>query len=59
VPSSRSGWVAAKVAILVAVAALLSGHALARTPRQRIAASALMLVLSLAAIGIGADLAEA
>jgi putative copper export protein len=59
VPSSRSAWVVAKVAILVAVAALLSGHALARTPRQRIAASALMLVLSLAAIAIGAYLAEA
>ena len=59
VPSSRAGLVDAKVGILIAVAALLSGHAIARTPRQRIAASLAMLLLSLAAVAIGAYLAEA
>lgn len=58
VPSSQSGLVDAKLVILIAVAALLAGHGLARSPRQRIAASALMLVLSLAAVAIGAHLAE-
>jgi putative copper export protein len=59
VPGSRAGLVDAKVGILVAVAALLAGHAIARTPRQRIAASLVMLLLSLAAVAIGAYLTEA
>jgi predicted MFS family arabinose efflux permease len=59
VPGSRAGLVDAKVGILVAVGALLGGHALARTPRQRIGASAAMLLLSLAAVAVGAYLTEA
>jgi hypothetical protein len=58
VPSSRDGLVDAKLVILIAVAALLSAHGIARTPRQRIAASVLMLVLSLTAVAIGAYLTE-
>jgi putative copper export protein len=58
VPASRSGLVDTKVAILIAVGAILGGHALARSPRQRIAASALMLLLSLTAVAIGAYLTE-
>lgn len=58
VPSSQSDLVDAKLLILIAVAALLAGHALARSPRQRMAASVLMLLLSLTAVAIGAHLAE-
>jgi putative copper export protein len=58
VPSSQSGLVDIKLLILIAVAALLAGHGLARSPRQRIAASVLMLLLSLTAVAIGAHLAE-
>jgi putative copper export protein len=58
VASSRDGLVDAKLGILIAVAALLSAHGVARTPRQRIGASVLMLVLSLAAVAIGAYLTE-
>ena len=58
VQSSRMGLVDTKLAILIAVGALLAGHGVARTPRQRIAASVLMLLLSLAAVAIGAYLTE-
>jgi putative copper export protein len=58
VPGSRTGLVDTKVAILIAVGVLLAGHGFARSPRQRIAASAAMLVLSLAAVAIGAYLTE-
>jgi hypothetical protein len=47
-----------KEALLVAIVVLLAGHAAVRGTRARIAASALMLALTLAAFLAGAWLAE-
>ncbi len=56
--SAHPGVIDVKEALLVAIVALLAGHAAVRGRRARIAASALMLVLTLAAILAGAWLAE-
>ncbi len=55
---THAGVVDLKTGILIAMVALLGGHAAARGTRARIAASALMLGLTLAAILAGAWLAE-
>jgi FtsH-binding integral membrane protein len=56
--TTHSGVVDLKTGILIAMVALLGGHAAVRGARARIAASVLMLVLTLAAILAGAWLAE-
>jgi putative copper export protein len=58
VPSSQRYLVDIKLGIVIAVGVLLGGHGVARNPRQRMAASLLMLLLSLTAVAIGAHLAE-
>ncbi len=58
VPASHRGWVDLKVAMLVAIVALLAGHGIVRTARLRIAISALMLLFSLTALFAGVHLAE-
>jgi len=58
VPTSQRSWVSLKVALLVAIVALLASHGAVRTARLRIAASVLMLVLSLATVYAGAHLTE-
>jgi hypothetical protein len=55
---TQSGVVDLKTGILIAIVALLGGHAAVRGARARIAASVLMLLLTLAAILAGAWLAE-
>jgi hypothetical protein len=55
---THSGVVDLKTGILIAIVALLGGHAAVRGARARIAASVLMLLLTLAAILAGAWLAE-
>lgn len=55
---AHSGVVDLKTGILIAIVALLAGHAAVRGARARIAASALMLGLTLAAVLAGAWLAE-
>jgi hypothetical protein len=56
--SAHPGVVDLKEALLVAIVVLLAGHAAVRGTRARIAASALMLALTLAAFLAGAWLAE-
>jgi hypothetical protein len=56
--SAHPGVIDLKEALLVAIVALLAGHAAVRGRRARIAASALMLTLTLAAVLAGAWLAE-
>jgi hypothetical protein len=56
---AHSGVVGLKEGLLVAIVVLLSGHAYVRGRSARIAASALMLVLTLTAILAGAWLAQA
>jgi hypothetical protein len=56
--AAHPGVVDLKEALLVAIVALLAGHAAVRGRRARIAASALMLALTLAAVLAGAWLAE-
>jgi len=58
VRASHRGWVDLKVAMLVAIVALLAGHGIVRTARLRIAISALMLLFSLTALFAGVHLAE-
>lgn len=55
---AHPGVVGLKEALLVAIVVLLSGHAYVRGRNARIAASALMLVLTLAAILAGAWLTQ-
>ncbi len=56
--SAHPGVIDLKEALLVAIVALLAGHAAVRGRRARIAASVLMLSLTLAAVLAGAWLAE-
>jgi len=56
--SAHPGVIDLKEALLVAIVALLAGHAAVRGRRARIAASALMLTLTLAAVLAGAWLAQ-
>jgi hypothetical protein len=56
--SAHPGVVTLKEALLVAIVVLLAGHAAVRGRAARIAASALMLALTLAAVLAGAWLAE-
>jgi hypothetical protein len=56
--SSHPGVIDLKEALLVLIVALLAAHAAVRGRRARIAASALMLTLTLAAMLAGAWLAE-
>jgi hypothetical protein len=55
---AHPGVIGLKEGLLVAIVVLLSGHAYVRGRNARIAASALMLVLTLAAILAGAWLAQ-
>ena len=55
---AHPGVVGLKEALLIAIVVLLGGHAYVRGRNARIAASALMLALTLAAILAGAWLAE-
>ncbi len=59
VPESRDNLVAAKQLIWVAIVALMALHGVSAVRRRRMATSVLMLVLSLAAVFIGARLTEA
>lgn len=56
--SAHPGVIDLKEALLVAIVALVAGHAAVRGRRARIAASALMLTLTLAAVLAGAWLAQ-
>ncbi|HEY2789285.1 MAG TPA: hypothetical protein VGI72_07500 [Gaiellales bacterium] len=56
--SAHPGVIDLKEGLLVAIVALLAGHATVRGRRARIAASALVLALTLAAFLAGAWLAE-
>ncbi len=56
--SAHPGVIDLKEGLLVAIVALLAGHAVVRGRRARIAASALVLALTLAAFLAGAWLAE-
>jgi hypothetical protein len=56
--SAHPGVIDLKEALLVAIVALLAGHAAVRGRRARIAASALMLTLTLTAVLAGAWLAQ-
>jgi putative copper export protein len=58
VPRSQRYLVDTKLGIVIAVGVLLAGHGIARNARQRVAASVVMLLLSLTAVAIGAHLAE-
>ena len=58
VPASHRGWVDLKVAMLVAIVAVLAGHGIVRTARLRILLSVLMLVFSLTALFAGVHLTE-
>lgn len=58
VPASHRSWVTLKIALLIAIVAVLAGHGIARTPRMRITASALMLIFSLLAVFAGTHLTE-
>ena len=58
VPDSERGWVTAKLVIWALVLAAFAGHAWTASRRQRIWLSAVMLVLSLAAVAIGTHLTE-
>jgi hypothetical protein len=56
--SAHPGVIDLKEGLLVAIVALLAGHAVVRGRRARIAASALVLALTLAAVLAGAWLGE-
>jgi hypothetical protein len=56
--AAHPGVIDLKEGLLVAIVALLAGHAAVRGTRARIAASVLMLVATLAAVLAGAWLAE-
>jgi uncharacterized membrane protein len=58
VPQAHRGWVDLKVAMLVAIVAVLAGHGIVRTARLRILLSALMLLFSLIALFAGVHLTE-
>jgi uncharacterized membrane protein len=58
VPSGERGWVVAKLVIWTLVLAAFGGHALTASRQRRVWLSALMLLLSLAAVVIGTHLTE-